>query len=274
MKKIYILFALSTFALFSCEKVVFDKTNLDKPIVDGIVYANHNPQIHLSSPLGYGEDNTSQTDINNAKVSMEIDGKSYDLSSKGSGNYLNDKVILKAGQVLNLKVIYNGYTVTASTSVPAKPKNFTVTENQLQITTPQQGGFPPQGGGGGFAQIAATWNNDIQEYYALMAKNVETTPEQVPFFGRGGQQQQAFTPPLEQITNPTQSNTANVGRQTFQYYGKYKLILFKVNGEYVDLFNNRGQSSLNLTNPPTNVTNGFGVFTAMNADTLNFTVLK
>lgn len=73
---------------------------------------------------------------------------------------------------------------------------------------------------------------------------------------------------------PTQSNTVNIVRQNFEYYGKYKLILFKVNGEYIDLFNNRGQSSLNLTNPPTNVTNGFGVFIAMNVDTLDFTVLK
>jgi hypothetical protein len=50
--------------------------------------------------------------------------------------------------------------------------------------------------------------------------------------------------------------------------------LFKVNSEYNNLYNNRGQSSLNLTNPPTNIINGFGIFTAMNADTVGVKVVK
>ena len=39
-------------------------------------------------------------------------------------------------------------------------------------------------------------------------------------------------------------------------------------GRYAQLYDDNGTSSLNLAKPPTNVVNGLGVFTGINADTL------
>lgn len=272
MKKSYITLTISFLAtIMSCKKIEFDVTNLNKPTVDGIVFANQNPKIHLTLPIGYGDDATSQTTIDNAQVSMEIAGIKYILTSTGNGDYINDKVKLKAGQELNLTILYAGYTVTASTIVPTKPKNFQTSASQIQVIT-QQGGF---GMGGGFNQTPATtisWDNDTQEYYALLTSNTETTPE--PIAGGGGRGGEMNVPLAKRLSQPTQTNSQNLNQRQFSFYGKHDLILFKVNAEYTNLYNNRGQSSLNLTNPPTNITNGFGIFTAMNADTLKIQVLK
>ena len=58
-------------------------------------------------------------------------------------------------------------------------------------------------------------------------------------------------------------------QRTMKYYGNYKVILMRVNQEYINMLNNSSTSSQNLTNAPTNVTNGLGIFTAMQADTLS-----
>jgi len=277
MKNTFIILIISTLSFASCKKIDFDKTNLDKPTVDGIVYASRKPKIHLSLPIGYGNDATSQINIDNAQVIMTISGVKYALISKGNGDYENDKVILKAGQELELMIVYDGNTLTSSTVVPTKPKNLKASESQIQIAVPTGGGGP-FGGGGGFNQATAalTWDNDIQEYYVLLTKNIENSPEQIIFQGSngGGGNLEGGVPPTERLSQPTQTNTQNINQRQFSYYGKYQFILFKVNSEYNNLYNNRGQSSLNLTNPPTNIINGFGIFTAMNADTVGVKVVK
>jgi hypothetical protein len=173
MKNTFIIFIISTLSFSSCKKIDFDKTNLDKPTVDGIVYAGRKPKIHLSLPIGYGNDATSQTNIDNAQVIMTISGVKYALASKGNGDYVNDKVILKAGQELELMIVYEGNTLTSSTVVPTKPKNLKASESQIQITVPTGGGGPFGGGGFNQASAALTWDNDIQEYYVLLTKNIE-----------------------------------------------------------------------------------------------------
>jgi len=50
--------------------------------------------------------------------------------------------------------------------------------------------------------------------------------------------------------------------------------VFRVNQEYVDLFENIDQDSRNLNEPPTNIANGLGIFTAFNSDSIFFEVKK
>lgn len=63
-------------------------------------------------------------------------------------------------------------------------------------------------------------------------------------------------------------------QMTFNYLGNYQVVLFHINKEYSDALNNNGGSSLNLTNPFTNIVNGLGIFTAMQADSLKLRVYQ
>jgi len=58
------------------------------------------------------------------------------------------------------------------------------------------------------------------------------------------------------------------------FFGNYKIIIYKVNEEYVNLHENISQSSLNLTEALTNIENGLGIFTGINSTTLTLEVAK
>jgi hypothetical protein len=52
--------------------------------------------------------------------------------------------------------------------------------------------------------------------------------------------------------------------------GRHRVTLYRVNQEYVDLYDYRTQDSRNLNEPKTNVVNGLGIFTAVNCDSIFF----
>jgi hypothetical protein len=83
------------------------------------------------------------------------------------------------------------------------------------------------------------------------------------------------TPPGRFFRNePTQSNQYEIQFMNFQYLGKHRLILYHLNADYSELYKDNGNSSQNLTNPITNIENGLGIFTGLNADTLLLNVIK
>jgi len=48
----------------------------------------------------------------------------------------------------------------------------------------------------------------------------------------------------------------------------HRIILFHVLPDYASLYDEKISSSQNLTNPSTSITNGYGIFTGLNSDTL------
>ena len=58
------------------------------------------------------------------------------------------------------------------------------------------------------------------------------------------------------------------------YFGRYQVILYHVNQEFANLFDNPTMNSVNITEPPTNIENGLGIFTGISADTLYFELRK
>jgi hypothetical protein len=72
---------------------------------------------------------------------------------------------------------------------------------------------------------------------------------------------------------PIQGNSAEIRSQSFQYFGQHALILFKLNSDYVALYQRNGNTTQNISTPPTTILNGLGIFTGVNADTLKIKVL-
>ena len=73
---------------------------------------------------------------------------------------------------------------------------------------------------------------------------------------------------------PTQENTASLSFNSFSYYGLHHVYLYKANIEYAALYKSTGTSSLNITNPVTNIQNGFGIFTSFGVDSLILNVTQ
>ena len=116
--------------------------------------------------------------------------------------------------------------------------------------------------------VKLTWTNGDNSYYMVVIENMETAPIAINDYGDK-------LPPGRFFRNaPTQTNQYEIQSMQFQYYGRHRLILYHLNADYAALYNDTGNSSQNLTNPTTNIENGLGIFTGINADTLLLNVIK
>jgi hypothetical protein len=73
-------------------------------------------------------------------------------------------------------------------------------------------------------------------------------------------------------TRPTNDNYSTISFQELTHFGTHRIIIYRVNNEYVQLYNSMDQDSRELNEPFSNVENGLGIFTAFNSDTLYFEV--
>jgi len=56
-------------------------------------------------------------------------------------------------------------------------------------------------------------------------------------------------------------------------YGRHRVILYRVNEEYANLYENRNQDSRDLNEPPSNIEGALGVFSAFNSVAAEFDVV-
>ena len=267
MKKIILYISISLVAV-SCNKdgvKVISTMNL--PVVESYLIAGGPIQVKLSLPVSVNQDATNPEYINGQTVVVSINNVPTILKSMGNGLYQDDTMTVKEGNTYKLSFTYNGLSVTASTTVPTKPVGFTASGSSIAI--PQFGvGFSPGAGGAPAfpTPVSYTWTNNDQSYYFLAAKCMESTltsintdtTENRPRFSR----------------QPTQENTASLSFNSFSYYGLHHVYLYKANIEYVALYKSTGTNSLNITNPVTNIQNGFGIFTSFGVDSLILNVTK
>ena len=73
---------------------------------------------------------------------------------------------------------------------------------------------------------------------------------------------------------PTSGNNYNVICMSLKNYGKYKVTLYKINQDYVSLFESEVQDGTELNEPPSNIVNAFGIFSAFASDTTSFEIVR
>jgi hypothetical protein len=248
-----------------------------KPVVEGYLVAGKPISIAIKKQIAFTIDTSAkQTPILGLNIKVTGDGQTYNLKSVGNGVYESDKSVkLKVGVTYSLSFDYNGKTVSGSTSIPSRPTGFksdlsSVARTKLDLSAGLGGGG--FGGGGALAEntdINLSWSNASNEYHFVVADNIEATPVRVLTLPSG-----TNTTELTRRfrSQPIQGTETRLRSQQFEYFGKYNLILLKVNPDYAALYNSSGTTSQNISTPPTAITNGLGIFTGINADTLAFTV--
>lgn len=269
----FLLVLGSILFLNSCEesdKLAFN----DVPVVESYLTSNKPVSMQISRKTAFDENVAlSDDDINALQVKIKYNSQTRIIPASGEGLYVDSTFIPQEGTVYELEFTFNGKTVTSSTKIPSKPTDFEQSVTEIEVQ-----GFTGGGGfGGGFGgerpampdPVKLTWTNDDAGYYMVVIENIETSPTAINDFG--GDAEDA---PRRIFRNePTQSNQFEIAAMNFQYYGRHRLILFHLNAEYAALYNDTGNTSQNLTNPVTNVENGLGIFTGINADTLMIKVV-
>ncbi len=240
----------------------------DIPVVESYLIQTKPVSVKIARKTPY-DYNVALSDENLDLLQVKIlfDDQIRIIPSVGNGEYKDDTFIPQEGVKYKLEFEFNNQTVSSSTEILSKPVNFKQSVTQINMlgidfsTRPPTRPAMPD-------PVKLTWTNDDNSYYMVVIENMESAPTAINDYGDR-------EPPGRFFRNaPTQTNQYEIQSMHFQYYGRHRLILYHLNADYAALYNDTGNSSQNLTNPTTNIENGLGIFTGINADTLLVNVIK
>ncbi len=262
-------------ALFSsCETDSNNFTEGGRPNIEGYLVANQPITIKVKKEIAYNDDlSSTETFISGLNIKVTGDGQTYNLKQVQDTLYKSEaNVKLKVGVTYSLSFDYNGKTISASTIIPERPTGFktditSIARTKIDLSG---GGFPF--GGGGLDQnvdINLSWSNPNNGYYFVAVRNLETDPKRIVTLPSSNS---SNLPRINFTSSPVQGTETRLRSPQFEYFGKHNLVLLRVNPDYVALYQTTGTTSQNISTPPTSTTNGLGIFTGVNADTLSFLV--
>lgn len=255
--------------LNSCSKEDAKLAFNDIPVVEAYLLKNNPVSIKITRKTPY-DDNVafSGDSLNLLQVKISYNDQIRVIPSLGNGVYKDTTFLPQEGITYKLEFEFNNQRVTSSTDIPSKPMNYKQSVKELEVQSFDFSNGPPSGGFQMADPVKLTWDNTDQGYYMVVIENIEKSPTAITDFGDND-------PPGRSFRNePTQSNQYEIPSMNFQYYGKHRLILYHLNADYSELYKDNGNSSQNLTNPITNIENGLGIFTGINADTLMLNIIK
>jgi len=266
--KTFFLFLLSGLLLGSCAKELTEPLSPESTaIVESYICAGDTIiTIKLTKLLPFSDDTSEATEYISGQH-LQING--YDLTETGTGIYtlsLGENRI-QPGETYSLKFGYFNDTVSSATTIPEKPEDFALSENYVYADRISSSGFVP-GGSGPMDDIDLKWTNDDGSYYYVLIEYLESTPDYINY-----NMADADVSTVQSIA-PMSSSGTRIGMRNLYFFGSYRVVLFKVNKDFVDLYQQTSANSNNITNPVTTINNGFGVFTGMASDTAFLDVLE
>jgi hypothetical protein len=269
MKRIILILISAGFILgsISCETERMDSLDInDIPIVEAYLIPGEEVTISVSQPLPFSDDtNVYQEAISGLQIIISEDSEAYLLSDSlepGIYTHNNEKFLPEEGSSYSMYFVYRNDTIKASTIIPSKPNDFSISDNNIQMDKIEEGDF-----GFGFTDpIELTWSNPDGSNHFVFIEYLDSVKNLINL--------NFDTADVPRISNSPILTEAGYSLRPMEIYffGIYRIVLFKVNQEYADLFEGNDQSSIELTNPNTNIEGGYGIFTGLNSDTVFLTV--
>ncbi len=257
-----------------CADTPTEEGGVNLVVVEAFLFAGETvDDVRLTEAVPLGTDSTEVPTINDAQVALIKNGVRYALQPTGEGGYYGYSgadLMVETGDLFRLEVSYFGKVAVGETVVPEPPVNVAIDGDTLFAPTfgtgigPGQGGFNPQN-----SQLAATWDNpDERLHFVVLAGLDEGTEAILPdqFIERIGRFR--FT------SEPTIDDFYIVRLLALRDLGQHEARVHRVNQEYADLYENRTQDSRDLNEPPSNITDGLGVFSAFASEIVVFQVAR
>lgn len=249
----------------SCKKDNSNIGNVNLPVVESYLIPGNVIQVKLYQQKSLTDTAKYGAAITGQKVYLSDGSTKVLLTESGTGIYTYSNAnFLVTGKTYTLQFNYQSFNVSASTTMPAKPTNFVTALGTIAIsstsTNPDQSTT---------VLDRLSWDNPDSLNHVLVFYNADEKDFPVNTFSSSSR-------PYNFTLNTNRSSFFNLTQNIFPYYGPYQIVLISVNQEYVDLLNSNtsGASTSNLNNVPTNIANGFGIFTAMQADTVSLNVFN
>ncbi|HEX2921852.1 MAG TPA: DUF4249 family protein [Bacteroidales bacterium] len=255
------------FTIMACtEKNTFEFTDL--PVIESYLSPGEHPLVKISRQIPFDSSAVfSGDDVNSLEIRIINNNNVFVLTSLGDGKYIDSTLVIKAGERYDLTFRYNSMTVSAYTTIPSKPVNFTGSSSTVSVMNMGNMSGPPTGGWQEMVPLDLKWNNEDGSYYIVVVENYEKKLSPIRDFGGN-----------EPIglgrfrKMPVISSGIEIRPMEFRYFGKHHIILNHVLPDYASLYNETSTSSQNLTNPSSSIINGYGIFTGLNSDTIDIVV--
>lgn len=258
---LYILLLAILFA--DCDTSATPPSN--KFVIEAFLYAGEPIEdifIKTTYPISSVEDESEP--ISDASVVLIKNNARYELlpsDSAGYYHYPDADLTVEVGDIFQLEVTYEEVTATAETIVPSPTTGLQVTPDTMFFPLI---GFGPLSDSMsayiGSLSMQATWDNPNNDYYYLVLETVSDTI--IPIFPEVAAD---FLSRFRYVSAPTNENLIATPGVGFQSFGKHRIKVYHINQEYVDLYLNQEQDSRDLNEPPTNITNALGVFSAFSS---------
>lgn len=245
-------------------------------VVQGYLYAGQPvDSLRITQSYAYIRQDSTLLTLDDLQIQISDGTNTYPLLSTGEGYYMQPDLVIASGKNYTLQFNWNNQTVSAQTYVPEQ-REAEVSAAEVYMTKITSGsGFNP-GNLENTDPVEITWENPEGEYYYVVIKNLEESPEYINDFL--AEREQNFPGGFRRfifIGRPQISSRYTIDpRRELTQFGRYAVIVYRVNPEYAALYAVSGSSSQSITQPPTNVDNGLGIFTGVSSDTVYFEVKK
>lgn len=254
--------AFAVFFMLACKKDSSLDNDYSRPVVEGYLVPGKSVLVKVYYQKYLDDTISLGFPVTDLKLKISDGLKTVELIESTDGNYVyNDTGFVAENKTYSLSFDYNNKVISSQTTVPDKPTGFVSSDSLQKVPVMDFGTTPTT-----FVPITLSWNNSVGGHYMMVLKNTETSRTSINPRNNGTYRD------TEVILG--QVSSFQTQQMTFNYLGNYQVVLFHINKEYSDALNNNGGSSLNLTNPYTNIVNGLGIFTAMQADSLKLRVYQ
>ena len=277
MQKYILYFSLFSFIFFSCEDENLNNIAANQFVVEAFLYAGEPiDDIRIKTNFPLSEDEDTSMPINDANVTLIKNGQRFPLTSyneNGFYHYPNEDVSIETNDVFQLEVLHNGIIATAETTVPTPTKGLGISQDSLFVPT-----LPFSAGADSIrvtisnflmnSSITGTWDNPNGGLYFMVVESVGDLND--PIFPS---QVVSALAEFRFVSEPTDESSITFIGGTLESFGTYSVKVYHINQEYANLYENREQDSRDLNEPPSNVTNALGVFSAFNSQEVFFDVV-
>ena len=273
MKKIFLFIVSLSF--FSCDEETPIKDNF---VVEAFLFQGEKvDDIKIKETKLWNSDDTVDVMIGNANIKLYANGDEFDLTYDNFRQlYIsNEEIDIISGSTYGIKVEVNNRVATAETIVPTKPVGLRLSKDKIVVPPLKLSPALPNILADLFqnARTNIEWENSNNEYHYLTVKYVGDQDDPIftdDFPGAIGE----FFSNFSLQSAPSQDELYNVICMSLKNYGKYLVTLYKINDDYVRLFESEVQDGTELNEPPSNIVNAFGIFTAFASDTISFEIVR
>lgn len=266
---------LSIFLLFACEQESVGTTETFTPVVEAYIYAGLPvDSIRITQSISYAQEDSSAFTLDDLSPLLSDGTNSYLLTSIGNGYYQNLDLIIEAETSYQLSFEYKDKQIQAVTYIPGE-KLAQISAEEVEMEKIEAGSFPGPGAFEPIDPIDISWDNPEGDYYYVLITNTEDNPTYINEILRQRLEETGDLERFRRISEPDIMDFYPINPQRdLQQFGEHRVIVYRVNAEYAALYESSSNSTLNISEPPSNITHGLGIFTGLNSDTLYFNVVE